>query len=997
MDFGDPAPAPAAPAARAAPAAFDLEFDPTAPSGGDDLEADLSAPLPPAPPAAPADGLEMLSFIDESAKEAGASTGRSAKSRFHVRRRSGKVFGPFEEGVILKMLEDGQLLGNEDVSTDQDNWSPMGSVGAFQAAIQKLMDGPAKGAGPSEAAPDGRATAQQASMDRLKQLYEGRMAAVAVVDRRESSERFRKRLPMLIGAGVAAVVLLAGLSLGFSRVGVFGLKYFLPAKVSAGSPEFTALQDAKAALVGDTFDSYKRARELSAKVLAGKEYPEARAVWDQAVFYLQRRYAASSPAELAQAQGSLDAITLLGTKQVEVVKALAGDALTRKAPDEALALLLEAKSRAENDADVELDLLSSEAYVAKGDAKSAEDSLKRVLVKQPKSAKALHALGNLYQAKNEAEKAAKAYSDALAADPKHVISAVELAAVELLVRKNAEVGAEAVNQALSDESQKLLGPAEIARARSLLGVVYAGQFKQKEAIAEFEKAQKLDPSSLFVKVNLGRVLLAQRDFERALPLYREAVSREPGNLEYTDGFLSCLISLGKMSDALAEVGRANARFPGNARIAYLYGRVSDALDDGTEAEKHYKRAISGDPQLYEASLYLARFYLRFRRVADAKPYLETALEKAPENAPIHSGVGELALADGDFARAQSEFEKAVSLEPTLADAHLGLARVSYERADYPAAKAHVERALELDPNIKDGRLHRGLILWRLGDLDGAVTELEEAKKADPKSVRAAINTGAVKLAQADNAKDEATRTKALAGAESALLAALTAESSNPEANFYMARVKNRRLEHTQAIEAMKNALEHASKRPAFHYEMGVILRDAKKLNEAIDEWKQTIALEPKHADALEALGQAYLEGGNFEEAIGYFEQSLAADPGRVRVLAAIGDCYFQGTKWTEAVATYQKALAQDPKLTSVYYRIGRAFTEQNQQAKAISWYQKATVADAKNAMPYWYLGYAYKEKGKKADAITAFKAYLARNPSADDKKEIDDEIYDLER
>ena len=32
--------------------------------------------------------------------------------RFHVKRRSGKVFGPFEEAVIVKMLEDGQLLGN---------------------------------------------------------------------------------------------------------------------------------------------------------------------------------------------------------------------------------------------------------------------------------------------------------------------------------------------------------------------------------------------------------------------------------------------------------------------------------------------------------------------------------------------------------------------------------------------------------------------------------------------------------------------------------------------------------------------------------------------------------------------------------------------------------------------------------------------------------------------------------------------------------------------
>ena len=108
----------------------------------DDLEADLSAPLPPLTNPGTADGLEMLSFIDDAAKDSGANKAKSNVRRFHVRRRSGKVFGPFEEGVVVKMLEDGQLLGNEDVSTDADTWTPIGTVATFAAAIQKLMEGP---------------------------------------------------------------------------------------------------------------------------------------------------------------------------------------------------------------------------------------------------------------------------------------------------------------------------------------------------------------------------------------------------------------------------------------------------------------------------------------------------------------------------------------------------------------------------------------------------------------------------------------------------------------------------------------------------------------------------------------------------------------------------------------------------------------------------------------------------------------------------------------
>ena len=86
----------------------------------------------------------MLSFIDEAADGAKAERKEKAR-RFHVRRRTGKIFGPFEEGVVLKMLESNQLSGNEDVSADGDSWSPMGTVPPFSEVIQQMMESPASG------------------------------------------------------------------------------------------------------------------------------------------------------------------------------------------------------------------------------------------------------------------------------------------------------------------------------------------------------------------------------------------------------------------------------------------------------------------------------------------------------------------------------------------------------------------------------------------------------------------------------------------------------------------------------------------------------------------------------------------------------------------------------------------------------------------------------------------------------------------------------------
>ncbi|SEU38552.1 tetratricopeptide repeat protein [Stigmatella erecta] len=996
-DFGDVSfdDLPPAGPPSAGASADSLEFDPTAPSpASDDLEVDLSAPLPPPPSTGSADGLEMLSFIDTAAKENGAKPSGKVK-RFHVRRRSGKVFGPFEEGVIVKMLEDGQLLGNEDVSEDSENWAPIGTVAAFASAIQKLMEGPAvkgpvapAGAVVEASRPDAApASSPAVTLDRMNQLYEGRMAAVSVVDRSGTYEKWRKRVPFLVAGGVATVLLSIGFSFHFTRYGAFGHRKLFPPTVSSGSTAAADVEKARQELLKDTFASYQQARDLSAKVLATKEYPEVRALWCQSIFYLQRRYAASEGKDTARCQAAKEDLELLGDKNLEVIKAFAGSALARRLPDETLATLKDARSRDANAQDMELAFLLAEAQGLKRQEKEAIATLEQVLKSHKDSAKAYHMLGNLHRDANRPDEAVKAYEQALQADPTHAISAVELAAVELLLRKgDAAKGLQAVEQALDEKALTGLGPAEIARARSLKGVALAGLFRFKEAETELKDSLQKDPNSTFIKAQLARVLRANRDFAGALPLYEEAAKEEGGVIEYAEGYITSLVMLGKMSDALKAVEAANARFTNDARIALLFGRIDDSRDQIASAEGHYQRAIKEDPSLFEANLYLGRFYLRLRRTGDARTQLEEAAKKAPNDAGVRAGLGELALAENNVRLAEEEFLRAAELNPSLADAQLGLSRVALLTGDLETARAKSTRALELDPFLlKDGRLQRGTVLWRLGQLDEAVVELEKAKEEDPRSINIPITLGAVLFEKGD-----------LAGAEKNLMLALNREPSNHEALYYVALVKAKRAEYTGAVDQMKSAVEKAPHRADYHYALGNIYRDADRLPEAIVEWKETIKRDPNHADTYEQLGKAYLETNNTGEAIPAFESALAADPKRKRVLGAIGDVYFSEGRWDEAIRRYEKALKEAPDLTYIYYKIGRAWSEREQPGRAIDWYKKAVTAEPNNAMAQYYLGFAYKAKGRRKEATAAFQQYLSLKPNAEDKRDIEDEIAALE-
>jgi predicted Zn finger-like uncharacterized protein len=983
VDFGGPAPA---------AGGGDLEFDPSAaPRRSDDLEADLSAPLPPTQnrPAGPADGLEMLSFIDDTAKDAGAPQAPSQVRRFHIKRRSGKVFGPFEEAVIVKMLEEAQLLGNEEVSLDAEAWQPIGGEPVFQAVIAKLMDSPARSA-TQMGMPAVEDKPKGPSMEKLKQLYEGRMAAVAVVESK-APVPFIKRVPYILAGVLVVGVLGAGIFAGVATpYGFFFLKKFFPAKVKPDTREFGYLAQARAGLQKDTYKSLQASRELANQALAVKEYPEARAVWNQAVYALQRRYGAANPGEVQQADGELFNIELLGEKHPEVLKARASSALVAKDADGALALVSEALAREENQDDLELFFLRAEASLAKKAIGQARSEYEQILKKSPRSARALHALATLHRQQNELDDAVSRYEGALEADADHVASGIELADLLLVVRKDKDKGEAALTPLLTKEKKAEMGPAELGKALALQAEVRVLESKPQEALPLFEEALKADPKNAFAKGRLARVLAILNQPDKAYPLFRDASTSSPDNLEYAEGYLSTLILLGKMDEATKVVATANARFPGNAMISYLAGRVSDALDDSKAAEDGYKRAIAADPSIADAYLYLSRLYVRFRRYNDARPILEQGLEKDAKNAALHVGMGELAYYEREFDRAGKEFKEAAELNPVSSEAFRGLSKVALDQDKPDLALSHIEKALELNPRLKGGRLQKGMALWKLQRLPEAVKELEQAREEEPRNTQVVVTLGAVEFEQGQ-----------LSNALNHLLSALQSEPSHPDANFFMARVKNATRDHSQAIDAIKRALESDGKNPVYRYWYGRILADAKKTEEAIAEFKAAIELDPKYADALEAMGRIYVDRGQLKEATESFNKVLAVDPARNTARAALGDASTKLDDWNGAIKAYSEAIENDPdnpNLKYAYARLANAYREKGpkQYQKAVEWYVKATKVDPSNGEAFKDLGYLLKDLKRNKEAVEAWKQYLA--VSTDDekaKKVVEDDMGDL--
>jgi tetratricopeptide (TPR) repeat protein len=951
-----------------------LEFDPTVPAQ-ENLEADLSSPLPAGRPAE--DGLEVLSFLDEAARETRPRAGRV--TRYHVRRRSGKVFGPFEPGVIVKMLEDGQLLGNEEVSLDAESWTPLSAVGTFAQAMQRLVASPA--AMPTAPAlspvraPAPPVERPKLDLDQLAQAYGGRMAVVSVVDGTAQAAR-RKRLLTLGAVGLAILAAVgAGASLGFTRYGPFGLRWLFPARVGSSGTEGSAFTEARKGLTDDTWPGVRRARVKLEELLARREYPEVRAVWCQSLFLEQRRWGTVEPTLLTKASSALDDLQLLSKTDPERVKAEVGQALLQKQPDAALALIRASKLDADGP------LLESEALVQKGQLAAATELLDGA-VKANSSARGWHALGLLHLALNKPDRADADFTAALKLAPQHLSSAVERGALAL-DRKDPTAALGHVEPALVDP--KALAPVERARALAIRGAALLALDRAKDGAAGLEEAVKLDGSSALAKGTLARIYASLHEDLKAVPLWAEVVKLDPKSSAWAAGQVRSLLAAQKPEDALAVATKARASFPKDSTLALLAGRAQELLDRNSDAEQSYKNALELDPANVEAGLQLARLHLRQRRFAEAKVPLTALAERFPQDPRVRIGLGDLALASGDVGAAQSEYERATALAPDLAEGWVARARAAVERKSWKEARLHAEKGLSVDPGVPEGRFVHGLALWKLGELDAAATELEAARKPTT-NARVEVTLGAVKFEQGK--VDEAGEL---------LAQVLKAEPGNPDANFWMARVNDKKGQYSNAVESIRAALDRAPTRPAFHYELGRILRDAGKLPESVEAWRAAVKLDPGYADAWEALGQAYLQSNRYKDAVASFESCLKADPSRARILGSLGDCHFQVGKWSQAIGSYQAALKADPSLTSLYYRLGRASSELGQYDKAIGWYQRAISAEPDNAMAYYHLGYAWKERGNKREAVAAFQKYLAKAPEAKDRKDIEDEVYFLSR
>lgn len=296
----------------------------------------------------------------------------------------------------------------------------------------------------------------------------------------------------------------------------------------------------------------------------------------------------------------------------------------------------------------------------------------------------------------------------------------------------------------------------------------------KEGIARLTAAlEKYRPERSEYYLQLGDALANVGRFGEALPVYEEAVRREPESVAALERMGICLAALRQYPRAEAIFDHALKLRPASGEIWLQLGLARAGAGRIGDAIAAFQKASDIDPDLVEA--YNSEGAMEFESgdAIQGEAALRKAIGAQPNYAPAHNNLGNLLAETGRFAEAEYQFQAALRYQENYVGARYNYALALNRIHRVEDARAQVEAILAINPRSAEGHEFLGNILVEQGEMKRAIEEYREAIRIVPGFSQALLGLGAAlvqsgdpasalpSLRAASQSEDQATRDQAL--------------------------------------------------------------------------------------------------------------------------------------------------------------------------------------------------------------------------------------------
>jgi tetratricopeptide (TPR) repeat protein len=386
----------------------------------------------------------------------------------------------------------------------------------------------------------------------------------------------------------------------------------------------------------------------------------------------------------------------------------------------------------------------------------------------------------------------------------------------------------------------------LALVQSLLG-------KKETALANFDRALRLQPDYAEALSNRGNTLHELGRYDEALASFDRALKARPGYAEALSNRGVTLHNLKRYEEALASFDAALKKQPNYARALSNRGNTLHELKRFEEALASFDHALKAQPESPEALCNRGVTLHELKRYEEALASYDRALKVWPDYARALSNRGltlhELRRHEGALA----SFDRALRAQPDFIDPLAYRGNTLRELKRYEEALDSYNRALGARPDDAETLSNRGLTLHELRRHEEALDSYDRALAARPNYAEALSNRG-ITLRELNRFEE------ALASYDRALAARPDFAQALSNRGNTLRDMK--RLD--EALASYDSALRLEPDYAEAHSNRGVILHELKRFDEALASYARAVQLRPDYGDAHYNEAQCRMLIGDFE-------------------------------------------------------------------------------------------------------------------------------------
>ncbi len=290
-----------------------------------------------------------------------------------------------------------------------------------------------------------------------------------------------------------------------------------------------------------------------------------------------------------------------------------------------------------------------------------------------------------------------------------------------------------------------------------VGMVMYKSNRTADALFYLEQSIALNSQAVDVRNNLANIYSEQKDFNRAIEMYRQALKHDANNWQ-TYFNLGIALSEAKRDKEAIDAFRQSAQInPNHAPSRSALSRLYMEQEKWSSALIHLTALIELEPQNPAHRLRVAHVYLRMSQTDVALKFLQET---------------------------QRVFPLSLDINELIAEAH-------YRLKQYKAAVTQLEHIIEKSPGTQQAHIQLGWILYLQEKLDEAIDRTRQGLSAgkDPRMLSLGqINLGLYHVMKGNTKEAERWYQKVLAQHDKVLIQAMTEDLISAR-NRFPARVE----------------------------------------------------------------------------------------------------------------------------------------------------------------------------------------------------------------